>query len=121
MSECQSYARSRRRRALFQAIENLEGRQLLAAGPVIKFSQASYSFTDVVGGEASAQLLVLRNAGTTELSVPTMTLGGKNAGDFALSGKIAPLTIPPGKTRTARIEFNAKALGSRTATLTITS
>jgi hypothetical protein len=73
-----------------------------------------------VGGTLPAALQVAETGGRT-LTVSNPHLGGTNPGDFAVDTAF-PLSVPDGSPpRTVQLSCTPQALGSRTATLTLTT
>ncbi len=79
--------------------------------------------TDVAGGPAGpTEVVTVRNTGTGPLQVTGLTLGGADAGQFALSGAPAlPATVPVGGQVTVTVGFNPTTAGPKGATLTVAS
>jgi len=110
----------------FCAIESLEPRQLLAGTPTAKFSATVFYFNDIQAsasggaGSSPSQGLKISNTGTASLTIPSnwIALGGTNGSEFTTSST-GSLTIAAGSSKTIRLAFAAKALGIRTATLTV--
>src|SRR5262249_22571040 len=67
------------------------------------------------------QSLTIKNTGTSSLTLPSdgLVISGTNASEFALTGARGPATISPGSSKSFPIGFGAKAIGIRTATLTV--
>lgn len=91
--------------------------------PLIAATPSPLSFGTVrVGTASAATALVVSNAGTAPLSLTGLLLGGTNAADFALVGApTLPATVAAGSTLSLQVRCTASAIGSRTATLTLTS
>ena len=69
--------------------------------------------------------VILTNTGTLPVTISSITLGGTNPGDFAISNgcPLSPSTLPSGpfgNTCTVGVAFTPAAAGSRSAKLTIT-
>src|SRR5713226_5142324 len=96
------------------------GSAVLASGPAVSNSPASYNYgTVVVGAQSSAQTFVLTNTGTSDLHVGGVTFGGTNPPDFRvyLSG-CDYHTVAPGATCTEYVVFAPKEAGALSAALT---
>jgi len=79
-------------------------------------------FGDVAVGATSTLTLDLSNTGTAPLEVTALTIGGPNAGDFAIGAGVSlPLTIGPGTLQSVPVEYAPSADGGRSAELTIAS
>src|SRR5690349_9664809 len=110
----------------FCAVESLEPRQLLAGTPTAKFSASVFYFNDIQAsasggaGSSPSQGLKISNTGTASLTIPAkgISLGGTNPTEFTLNST-GSLTIAAGSSKTINLAFAAKALGIRTATLTV--
>jgi uncharacterized repeat protein (TIGR01451 family) len=90
--------------------------------PNITVAPASLTYTDTVGGGASApQNVTITNTGTANLVIQTPTLGGANADQFQISAPPSTLTIAPSASVTVGIVFNPTTTGPKSATLTINS
>src|SRR5260370_22221161 len=56
---------------------------VLASGPAVSISPASFNYGTVgVGNQSAAQAFVLTNTGTSDLHVWGVSLGGSNPSDF---------------------------------------
>ncbi len=111
---------------LAASIEGLEPRTLLSKpAPIEKFSEPEFFFNDIQAsasggtGASGSQMLIIRNAGVLPLTFNSKGLRfiGDDAADFVFTGKKAPATILPGKTRSIPLAFNATRIGIETATL----
>jgi hypothetical protein len=79
--------------------------------------------TDVANSTPGpTEVVTVRNTGTGPLEVTGLTLGGADAGQFALSGAPAlPATVPAGGQVTVTVGFNPTTAGPKGATLTVAS
>jgi Bacterial Ig-like domain (group 2)/Abnormal spindle-like microcephaly-assoc'd, ASPM-SPD-2-Hydin/Galactose oxidase, central domain len=101
---------------------------LLAAGPSASaqttLSPTTLSFANLaVGVTSTARMATLRNTQPVPLVIYSIAIAGGTApGDFASGGTcpISPSTLAAGKSCTIPVTFTPSALGTRTATLTIT-
>lgn len=76
------------------------------------------------GPAPTLSYFIIRNIGNADLSYPTLSVDGANAGDFFFNGPFTfptPTSIPPGGTRAFAYTFTPQALGARSATLHIAS
>lgn len=74
-----------------------------------------------VGTTSSAQTVTVTNSGTATLNIGTPTLGGTNAGNFAINSNGCTSAVAPGGTCAISLTFTPSAAGSRSATLSIPS
>jgi hypothetical protein len=101
---------------------------LLAAGPSASaqttLAPTTLSFANLaVGVTSPARMATLRNAQPVPLVIYSIAIAGGTApGDFASGGTcpISPSTLAAGKSCTIPVTFTPSALGTRTATLTVT-
>jgi hypothetical protein len=101
----------------------LSGTGSVLAQPAISLSATSLDFgTLSVGQKTSAQTLTLTNSGQAPLTLAGLSMSGPQANEFALAGTcISATTVAPGDTCVVQITFAPSAIGSRMATLTVTS
>ncbi len=98
-----------------------------AIQPVASLSGSSLAFGSVDTGTTTAQQSVtLTNTGNASMTITSVVLGGANAGDFA---EVAPSsgtncvglsTLTAGSSCVVAATFTPTAIGSRSATITIT-
>ncbi len=82
-------------------------------------SQSSLSFpVTVVGQTATAQSLLLNNAGSATLAVSGISITGPNAGDFQQTSSCGA-SIAAGSSCAISLTFTPAAVGTRTATVNI--
>src|SRR5207253_312682 len=87
-------------------------------------SQTTIGYTDQAIGSASPQGFVsVTNGGNAPLIMQSVSIGGANPGDFALATNACAsgFNMVPNDSCTVGVTFSPKAVGSRNATLTITS
>jgi hypothetical protein len=87
----------------------------------IATSTSALSFADTQLGASSAQSITVSNDGNATLQITALSITGSHAGDYTRSGTCStasPLAV--GANCTVTITFSPAALGSRTATLTMT-
>jgi uncharacterized repeat protein (TIGR01451 family) len=83
----------------------------------ITFSPPVY-LGEISGPEA----VMIKNVGTANLTIGTISTGGTNPGDFIISSDNASgKTLPPGTATTVQVIFKPTAAGSRTGKLQIPS
>jgi trimeric autotransporter adhesin len=88
----------------------------------LELSAQSLTFADTQLAASSTQTLTLQNAGNLALNFSAFTRGGAASADYTTGGTCAvgtPLAI--GASCTLSVSFTPSALGTRSATLTITS
>jgi hypothetical protein len=73
-----------------------------------------------VGADAS-RTFVIRNVGSADLQVVTSSVSGNEAAEFAIMQGAAPFTLAPGATHNLDVRFAPAAVGTRTATVRLTS
>jgi hypothetical protein len=98
--------------------------------PAARLSPTTLAFAKQRVGATGTQGLYITNDGTDTLSISAMSIGGTNAGDFAISTTppAAPLVacgtlparLPAGQSCVIVVAFTPSATGQRSATLTIT-
>ncbi len=95
----------------------------VAPAPAVGLSPTSLSFASRVTGSTSAgQAITLTNTGQAALAISAVTLGGANAGDYAIASTtcpIAPATVAPAATCTITVTFTPTATGTRTAAVAV--
>ena len=90
-----------------------------APAPGVMLSPATPSFPTTTEGTSSApQTLTVTNTGNAPLHVSSVSLGGPNPNDFALTNNCTA-AVAPSANCTVLITFNPIAPGQRTATLTL--
>jgi hypothetical protein len=89
--------------------------------PDIDATPNPYTFGSVLVGATPSGSLAVRNLGTQDLEVTASSLTGTNAAQFAIAAGSAPFTVVPGATHTVDIAFTPDSLGSKSATLELTS
>jgi Abnormal spindle-like microcephaly-assoc'd, ASPM-SPD-2-Hydin len=102
----------------------LSGNGVAAPAPAITLTpNTGLAFGNVtVGSPSAAQTVTLKNTGTANLVLTTVTVGGANAVDFAKSGTCANGgTVAANATCTIAVTFTPSAAGARTGSVAITS
>ncbi|MFN6945291.1 MAG: beta strand repeat-containing protein [Cytophagaceae bacterium] len=85
-------------------------------------SSGSYSFGSISHGTSSSAVsFTISNSGTANLTISGISLAGANSGDFNLNQGSTSTTIAAGASTTFTVAFTPSAVGSRTASVTITS
>jgi hypothetical protein len=93
---------------------------VLAPGPNATLSPTSLTFsTQPIGIRSKAQTLTLKNNGTATLNITKISIGGKDAGDFAQTHTCGTM-LSEGATCSINVTFKPTASGTRTTTLSVT-
>ena len=91
-----------------------------APAPFVVSDAQSLKFNDRQVGNASPTANVtLANHGTAPLSVSSATIGGTDAGDYAIASNGCATATAPGQSCTIGVTFTPQATGVRGATLTV--
>ena len=91
--------------------------------PDITVDPTSFDLGSVEAGSSnSAQTVTVTSSGTGSLTIGTITLGGTNAGEFAIQNDTCSgQTLAPGASATVQVVFSPTSAGAKTATLSIPS
>jgi hypothetical protein len=89
-----------------------------AAAVLLTPSATSLSFGSVAVGSSGMSQLTVRSTGNTNANISKVTITGTG---FVLGGSAASVILDPGQAESYTVNFNPKATGSLTGTLTITS
>jgi hypothetical protein len=89
-----------------------------AAAVQLTPSASSLSFGNVTVGSSGTSQLTVRSTGNTNASVSKVTVSGTG---FVLGGSAASVILDPSQTESYTVNFDPKAAGSISGTLTITS
>ena len=90
------------------------------SAPAVTLSATSLNFgTQTVGTKAN-QTLKITNSGTAPLTVSSVQLSGTNAADFSIVTNGCTASVAPAASCQLSLTFDPSAVGSRTATLSIT-
>jgi hypothetical protein len=81
-------------------------------------SATSLSFGNVTVGSSGTNQLTVKSTGNTNASISKVTISGTG---FVLGTSAAGVTLDPSQAQTYAVNFDPKATGSLTGTLTITS
>jgi len=92
---------------------------LSGTGTTARLSPISLSFGSVAIDTASPKTVTLTNVGTTTLTITGIAITGTNAGDFTQTHTCGS-SLVPGASCKISIAFEPSALGTRTATLSVT-
>jgi len=86
----------------------------------LTLNQSSLTFASTALGATSQQSVTLGNNGAASLTLTGLSIGGANAGEFAVGGTCTVgAAIPVGSTCTATVDFAPAAIGARVGTLTV--
>jgi sugar lactone lactonase YvrE len=90
--------------------------------PSVSLSAPSLSFgSQPLSTASAAQVETITNAGTADLTVSAVTIGGMNASDFATTADTCTgATVTPNSTCTVGVTFTPAATGMRSGTLIFT-
>ena len=91
---------------------------LTGTGSEVKLSATSITYPTVVLGTTSVRSAILTNLGATALSITGIAVGGTNSTDFLESNNCGT-SVAAGKTCTITLTFKPKAIGTRTAMVSI--
>jgi hypothetical protein len=84
----------------------------------LTINATTIAFGDVNLNAPATQTLTLSSTGTASVTVSAATVVGTG---FSLSGATFPLAIAPGQSATLSVQFDPKAAGAATGTLTVVS
>lgn len=95
-----------------------------AGGPIVTISPTSIVFANqTLGTTSPPQTVTLRNTGTENANIQTISLGGTNPGDFAITSTSTcenGTSLAPDDSCTLQFTFTPTALGNRNASVQIT-
>ena len=103
---------------------SLSGNAVAAPAPAITLTpNTGLTFGNVTVGTASAmQTVTLKNTGTANLTLTTISVAGTNGPDFSKAGSCANgATVAANATCTVTVTFTPSAVGARTGSVAITS
>lgn len=95
----------------------------VAPVPIMSLSPTSYSFGGVrIGTQSLAASFTIANAAsaTAPLTITGVVVAGTNASDFAKTDSCTGQTLSPGQSCLVSVRMTPSALGTRTATLSVT-
>jgi len=99
---------------------SISGTGISSAVPEVYFTPPSLTFaTQAEGTTSAAQNINLTNNGTSSLTITNITIAGADPGDFAQTNN-CPATLAAGFSCNIAVTFTPKAVGTRTATVTVT-
>jgi len=90
------------------------------SGPIATLSPASLTFsTQAVGSTSAAEIVALKNTGTTSLTISSIAIMGTDHADFAQTHTCGS-SLAAGASCSISVTFSPTASGTRTAILSIT-
>lgn len=93
---------------------------VVATAPQINIQPTSIPFgSQSVGTTSNSQSIALTNTGSANLVINSVTLGGPNYPEFAVSTPSLPATVTPGDSATLTVTFKPQSAGNKSATITI--
>ena len=91
-----------------------------ATGGTVSVSPTSLTFASTpVNSTTAAQVVTVKNTGTTAVTLTSETLTGTNASSFLISAKTCSTSLAAGASCTISVEFKPAATGTLTASLSI--
>ena len=72
-----------------------------------------------IGSATPQQTIQLQSIGTLGVALPALSVGGTNAGDFAIVSEACPAVLPPGSTCDVMVNARPSASGPRSAQLVV--
>jgi len=88
----------------------------------LSISPSSLSFaSQIVSTTSASQTVTLKNIGGSTITGLSESLTGANAGDFIVSHNTCGSTLSVNQTCSFNVQFHPSAIGSRTASITVTS
>jgi trimeric autotransporter adhesin len=100
----------------------LNGTGTTTAQPVASVNQNVLGFASQAVGSKALQTVSLTNTGSAALVLSSLRVSGLNAAEFTLSGTCAAaLSVAPGQSCTMAVQFLPTAVGTRTASLQLSS
>lgn len=92
----------------------------IVSPPVLSVSPSSVNFGKIAAGSTSAtKTITIRNAGISDLSISSVTLGGTSPSQFTQTNSCS--TLVKGNTCGITVSFTPASAGAQSATLTIAS
>ncbi len=92
---------------------------LMGTGTAVKLSTTSLNFGSVnVGQSSKPKVVTMSNAGSTALSISSITIGGTNPGDFFQTNNCSS-SLAGGGQCAINVTFEPTATGARSATISV--
>ncbi len=89
--------------------------------PILNFPATVTFAPQLINTSSTPKTITLGNTGAAPVIISSFSITGTNAGDFSLVSGTLPITITNGSTATISVTFTPPALGSRSASLAITT
>lgn len=100
----------------------LTGVGLALTGPVIGTDADGLAFPEtIIGTSAATQTVVVTNSGDLALNISQIALGGIDPAEFELTESTCDTAVPAGETCEISVAFTPSVVGSKVASLEITS
>src|SRR5439155_1135168 len=111
------------RTAMFTDKFTVQGKLAPGAAPVAWLSVPSTADAGsrLLGGTTTTKTVTVANSGAGTLTLQGITLGGDDAGDFALDTSACGATLAPAQACNLSYTFTPSAAGTRSATVTVAS
>jgi hypothetical protein len=91
-----------------------------SAGPVVTVTPGSLSFgSSPIGSTTAAQIITIKNTGSTAITLAGNTFSGSNANSFIKSATTCSSPLAAGSSCTNSIEFDPTSAGALNATLSV--
>ena len=91
-----------------------------AGSRTVSVTPPSLTFASTaVGSTTAAQMVTVKNTGTTAVTLTSETLTGANPGSFVISAKTCTASLAAGASCTVSVEFKPAATGALSASLSI--
>ncbi len=88
-----------------------------ADAPNITVTPANHNFGDVVVNSSASQIFEVKNTGTADLTVNSVSLLGNNAAEFNIDNGGGSFTLAPNAARDVTVSFNPLTPGAKSGTL----
>jgi PKD repeat protein len=88
--------------------------------PDITVAPVSHDFGAVVVGQSARQAINITNDGSADLNVTAVSLTGSNPAEFSVGGP-STFVLAPGESQSVPVDFIPGSVGSKNATLQVTS
>jgi trimeric autotransporter adhesin len=100
----------------------LNGIATATAQPVASVNQNALTFASQAVGSKTSQTVTLTNTGSAALALSSIKVSGANASEYTLGGTCAAaLSLAAGQSCTMAVQFLPTALGTRTASVLLSS
>jgi len=99
----------------------LAGRGVDSPTPDVAVTPLSHDYGDVYVGSSASHGFTIRNDGSADLAVTSVSLAGADAGEFTIDAGGGSATLAPGATRNVTVSFRPGSAGVRSALLRVAS